>query len=57
MFFSRIQRRVLRFASFESVSDLSERVLGYIEYWNKHEHKPYRWKFRGYPLQEVRSAA
>lgn len=57
LFFSRVQRRVLRYASFESVNDLADEVLGYIEHWNKHERKPYRWTFRGYPLEEPRSAA
>jgi transposase len=55
--FSRIQKRVLRFASFDSVEEMSTEVLGYIAYWNKHERKPYRWTFRGYPLEEARSAA
>ena len=57
LFFSRVQRRVLRFASFDSVAELSRDVLGYIDYWNRRERKPYSWTFRGYPLQEARSAA
>jgi transposase len=57
LFFSRVQRRVLRYGSFESVAELAGEVLGYIDHWNKRERKPYRWTFRGYPLEEARSAA
>jgi len=57
LFFSRVQRRVLRYASFDSVQELSDEVTGYIDHWNAHERKPYRWTFRGYPLQEAKSAA
>lgn len=57
LFFSRVQRRVLRHASFESVADLGKQVLDYIAYWNRVERKPYRWTFRGYPLELAKSAA
>ena len=57
LFFSRVQRRVLRYASFDSVQQLGAEVLGYIQYWNTHERKPYRWTFRGYPLEEAKLAA
>ena len=57
LFFSRLHRRVLRYGSFDSVEQLGDEVLGYIDHWNRHERKPYRWKFRGYPLEEARPAA
>lgn len=57
LFFSRVQKRVLRFASFESVHELADKVLGYIAHWNACERKPYRWTFRGYPLELAKSAA
>jgi transposase len=57
LFFSRVQRRVLRHASFDSVEDLGAEVLSYIAHWNEQERKPYRWKFRGFPLEMGRSAA
>lgn len=57
LFFSRLQRRVLRYASFDSVDELGAEVMGYIAHWNQHERKPYRWTFRGYPLEEAKSAA
>jgi transposase len=57
LFFSRVQRRVLRLASFDSAEEMGAQVLSYVDHWNKHERKPYRWKFRGYPLEEAKSAA
>lgn len=57
LFFSRVQKRVLRHGSFASVQELSTEVLGYIDHWNAHERKPYRWTFRGYPLELAKSAA
>jgi transposase len=57
LFFSRLQRRVLRYGSFDSVEELGIEVLGYIAHWNQHERRPYRWTFRGYPLQEAQRAA
>lgn len=57
LFFSRVQRRVLRYASFDSVAHLEAEVLGYIDYWNRIERRPYRWTFRGYPLEEAKLAA
>lgn len=57
LFFSRVQRRVLRYASFDSAEQMGAEVLSYIGHWNTRERKPYRWKFRGYPIEEARSAA
>lgn len=57
LFFSRVQKRVLRYGSFESVDELAKEVLGYIAHWNAHERKPFRWTFRGYPLELAKSAA
>lgn len=57
LFFSRVQRRVLRYASFDSVDALGIAVIGYINHWNSHERKPYRWTFRGYPVEMAKSAA
>jgi len=50
-FFSILSRRVLRFASFSSRQELAERLLAFIEHWNRREAKPFRWTFTGYPLQ------
>jgi transposase len=51
LWFSILARRVLRRASFRDAEDLECRVLRFISVWNQHECKPFRWTFRGYPLQ------
>lgn len=57
LFFSRVQRRVLRYASFNSIDEMGTKVVDFIDHWNRHERKPYRWKFRGYPLEGPKQAA
>ena len=50
LFFSILQRRCLRGASFPSTAALRTAVLAFIQRWNEHAH-PFRWTFQGYPLQ------
>lgn len=45
--FSILERRVLRHASFPSVDAVHERVAGFIGHWNTHEAHPFNWTFRG----------
>ena len=33
--------------SFESLADLSERVVDFIAYWNAYKAHPFRWTFSG----------
>jgi hypothetical protein len=49
--FAIVQRRVLRHGVFQNVEDLETRVRGFIEYWNTMARRPFRWKFKGYPLE------
>jgi len=42
--FSKLARSVLRRGSFASLSDLRERVLDYIRYYNVVDAKPHRWR-------------
>lgn len=59
LWFGILARRCLRQGSFESVEALRAAVLAFVEYWNSHSKKPFRWTFTGYPLQtgEVAAAA
>ncbi len=50
LFFSILQRRCLRGASFRSTAELRNVVLAFIQRWNQCAH-PFRWTFKGYPLQ------
>ena len=47
VWFSILQRRLLRYGSFDSVADLREQVLAFIRYWNRFEAHPFNWKFAG----------
>jgi transposase len=47
LWFSILQRRVLRHASFGSKAELRERIVQFIDHYSAHEHKPFRWTFRG----------
>lgn len=57
LLFSILQRRVLRYGEFDSLDELDEAVIGFLDYWNVHERKPFRWTFSGYPLQTGRKCA
>jgi transposase len=47
LWFSILQRRLLKYGSFRSVDHLNRAVLGFIEHWNLIEGHPFRWTFRG----------
>jgi transposase len=51
IWFSILQRRVLRHGSFDSARDIEAAVLGFIRYWNRYEAHPFRWKFSGNFMQ------
>jgi len=57
LWFGILQRRVLRYGVFNSLEELDETVTGFIDHWNANERKPFRWSFKGYPLQTGRKAA
>lgn len=45
--FSILDRRVLRHASFKTVDEVNARVDGFISHWNEEEAHPFNWTFRG----------
>lgn len=47
IWFSILQRKVLRHGSFSSPMDLVAGVMDYIRHWNTVERRPFRWRFRG----------
>jgi transposase len=47
IWFSILQRRVLRHGSFSSPADLNAAVMAFIRRWNDVERRPFRWRFRG----------
>jgi hypothetical protein len=40
----------LKQARFTSVEDLRQRILAFIDYFNKTMAKPFRWTYTGRPL-------
>jgi putative transposase len=44
-------RRLLKRGSFASVEELHERILLFIEYFNRTMAKPFKWTYKGRPLQ------
>lgn len=57
IWFSILQRRVLRHGSFASTADVLAAVLDFVRVWNEAERKPFRWKFRGDFAPRARWAA
>ena len=49
--FGMIMRKVVRRGNFTSVSDLKEKLLRFISYFNEVFAKPFRWTFTGRHLQ------
>lgn len=47
IWFSLLERRVLRHGSFQTVAAVEERVMGFVDHWNVEEAHPFRWTFRG----------
>ncbi len=50
IWFSILVRRLLKRASFTSVEDLRQRVLAFIDYFNRTMAKPFKWTYAGQPL-------
>ena len=50
MWFSILVRRLLKRASFASVEQLRERILAFIDYFNRTMAKPFKWTYTGRPL-------
>jgi hypothetical protein len=50
IWFSILVRRLLKRASFTSTTELRERILAFIDYFNKTMAKPFKWTYAGRPL-------
>lgn len=51
IWFSILVRRVLKRGNFSTVNELRERILAFIDYFNKTMAKPFKWTHAGRPLQ------
>jgi transposase len=50
IWFSILVRRLLKRASFSSTEDMRQRILAFIEYFNKTLAKPFKWTYTGRTL-------
>ena len=50
IWFSILVRKLLKRASFTSIDDLRQRILDFIDYFNKTMAKPFKWTYKGKPL-------
>jgi hypothetical protein len=50
IWFSILARRLLKRGSFSSIIDLREKVLAFIDYFNKTMAKAFKWTYKGKPL-------
>lgn len=51
LWFSILVRKVLKRGSFASVEELHQRILEFIEYFNRALAKPFEWTYKGRPLK------
>jgi transposase len=51
LWFSILVRRLLKRGNFTSVEDLRERILAFIDYFNRTMAKPFKWTYTGRPLR------
>ena len=51
IWFSILVRRLLKRASFTSTRDLKQRILDFIDYFNRALSKPFNWTYTGRPLK------
>jgi transposase len=50
IWFGILVRRVIKRGNFTSVKDLRDKILAFIEYFNKTLAKPFKWTYTGRPL-------
>ncbi len=50
IWFSILVRRLLKRGSFTSCADLCQRILDFIEFFNRAQAKPFKWTYAGRPL-------
>jgi len=51
LWFSILVRRLLKHGDFSSTAELKQRLLAFIDYFNRTMAKPFKWTYKGRPLQ------
>jgi transposase len=47
LWFSILQRKLLKRASFASLNELKDKILAFIDFFNEHLAKPFQWQYEG----------
>jgi len=50
LFFSILERRVLRHGEFDSIDELADKIITFVNDYNRHA-RPFRWTYDGRPLK------
>lgn len=50
LFFSIMQRRLIRYGEFDSIDHLADRIIEFINAYNQRA-RPFRWTYDGRPLR------
>lgn len=51
IWFGILHKRILKYGSFSSAQQLTDKVFGFIEHWNRYEAHPFRWRFSGFRVK------
>lgn len=46
--FGKLQRHVIKYGNFPNVKELENKIVAYVEFYNRCLCKPLKWKFRGF---------
>ena len=57
IWFSVLARKLIQRGDFVSLADLEDKIIKFIEYYNRYLAKPYRWTYTGKPLAAARQVA
>jgi hypothetical protein len=53
IWFGILMRKVIRRGNFASLAQLEQKLLAFVEYFNRTMAKPFKWTYQGKPLQGV----
>jgi len=57
IWFSTLSRKVINRGNFSSVTDLENKIVEFIKYYNDNLAKPYQWTYTGKPLAQYRKVS
>ena len=55
IWFGILMRKVIRRGNFVSLADLEQKLLAFVDYFNRTMAKPFKWTYQGKPLQGLPS--